>query len=107
MTMNSVGVQIFQKKVISGMTCYGYKRVSSIVLVLFLFAVSVVVGQSHLEGKPDTYLDPESIDLTKPTIFAIPYSHLDDQWRLWSQQISRFVLNLTVGGMFYRKNPDL
>ncbi|MCD6288190.1 MAG: alpha-mannosidase [Candidatus Hydrogenedentes bacterium] len=39
-------------------------------------------------------IDPASIDLTKPTLFVVPYTHLDDMWR-WSypQTIRDFLKN--------------
>ena len=39
-------------------------------------------------------IDPKSIDLTQPTLFAVPYTHLDDFWR-WSypQTIRDFLKN--------------
>lgn len=39
-------------------------------------------------------IDPTSLDLTQPTLFIVPYSHLDDLWR-WSypQTIRDFLKN--------------
>ena len=71
-----------------------------LVSIFFLFSFTIVFGQEHLEGKPQTYLDPESIDLTKPTIFAIPYSHLDDQWRWSYPQVAREFIKNTLDDNF-------
>ncbi len=68
--------------------------------IFFLFSTSIIFGQKHLEGKPETYLDPASIDLTKPTIFAIPYSHLDDQWRWAYPQVAREFIKNTLDDNF-------
>jgi alpha-mannosidase len=70
-------------------------------LSLFLFfSVSICFGQSPKPPKPSTYLDPKAIDLTKPTIFAIPYSHLDDQWRWAYPQVARDFIKNTLDDNF-------
>lgn len=41
-------------------------------------------AQQPASAKPAVEpIDPASIDLTQPTLFIVPYSHLDDIWR-WS-----------------------
>ena len=69
-----------------------------IVLIIFLFSsllVELVSAQStDSKIKSIEPIDPTSIDLTQPTLFAVPYTHLDDFWR-WSypQTIRDFLKN--------------
>lgn len=45
-------------------------------------------------------IDPKSIDLTKPTLFAVPYTHLDDIWRWSYPQVIRDFLKSTLDDNF-------
>jgi alpha-mannosidase len=57
--------------------------------------VSVTVAQQGGSVKSrSSAIDPASIDLTRPTLFIVPYTHLDDFWR-WSypQTIRDFLKN--------------
>lgn len=53
-------------------------------------------------------VDPKSIDLTKPTLFIMPYSHLDDIWRWNYPQVIRDFLKSTLDDNFaaFEKYPD-
>lgn len=53
-------------------------------------------------------IDPKSIDLTKPTLFAVPYTHLDDIWRWSYPQVIRDFLKNTLDDNFkaFREYPD-
>ncbi len=106
--MKRIGKQLFQPKIMIRLTNIKQGRVPVLVLIFFLISVSVVFGQKHLEGSPKTYLDPASIDLTKPTIFAIPYSHLDDQWRWAYPQVAREFIKNTLDDNFelFEKYPN-
>ena len=75
-------------------------RLNLVLPLIFFFSVFISLAQKTLEGKPNTYLDPKSIDLTKPTIFAIPYSHLDDQWRWAYPQVAREFIKNTLDDNF-------
>jgi alpha-mannosidase len=58
-------------------------------ILICVLTTTVVAQQPALKA-----IDPMSIDLTKPTLFIVPYSHLDDIWR-WSypQTIRDFLKN--------------
>lgn len=45
-------------------------------------------------------IDPGSIDLTQPTLFLVPYSHLDDFWRWSYHQTIRDYLRRTIDENF-------
>jgi alpha-mannosidase len=45
-------------------------------------------------------IDPASIDLTQPTLFIVPYSHLDDMWRWSYPQTIRDFLKRTLDENF-------
>jgi len=45
-------------------------------------------------------VDPASLDLTKPTLFIVPYSHLDDFWRWSYPQTIRDFLRRTLDENF-------
>lgn len=79
-----------------------YKMNKTYYLAIFLVVVtfSKSTGQSNLVNLPDTYIDPSTVDLTKPTIFAIPYSHLDDQWRWAYPQVAREFIKNTLDDNF-------
>ena len=63
-------------------------------LLSFLITGTVYAQTSDSKIKSVEPIDPSSIDLTKPTLFAVPYTHLDDFWR-WSypQTIRDFLKN--------------
>ncbi len=69
-------------------------------IFLVVIAASNSFGQSDSPQKPDSYIDPATIDLTQPTIFAIPYSHLDDQWRWAYPQVAREFIKNTLDDNF-------
>ncbi len=75
-------------------------RTFLLIPTFFLFSVSISFGQSPKSEKPSTYIDPKSIDLTQPTLFAIPYSHLDDQWRWSYPQVAREFIKNTLDENF-------
>jgi alpha-mannosidase len=54
-------------------------------------------------------IDPKSIDLTKPTLFLVPYSHLDDVWRWSYPQVIREFLRNTLDDNFaaFKEYPHL
>jgi len=66
-------------------------RILVITSVLMIFLACGLMAQEYPEVKS---IDPSSIDLEKPTLFIVPYTHLDDMWR-WSypQTIRDFLKN--------------
>ena len=53
-------------------------------------------------------IDPVLIDLTKPTLFAVPYTHLDDIWRWSYPQVIRDFLKNTLDDNFkaFKEYPN-
>ncbi|MEN8882513.1 MAG: glycoside hydrolase family 38 C-terminal domain-containing protein [Polaribacter sp.] len=78
------------------------KKSKTIFLCLGMFFLEVLptLGQSTQPKTSSTYKNPKSIDLTQPTIFAIPYSHLDDQWRWAYPQVAREFIRNTLDDNF-------
>ena len=70
-------------------------RISIITLILSGMLTTIAAAQHAVSTKPAVNaVNPASIDLTQPTLFIVPYSHLDDIWR-WSypQTIRDFLKN--------------
>jgi alpha-mannosidase len=80
---------------------YGLNKKMGIAL-LFLFLIIQITSAQNLESiKPAIkQIDPKSIDLTKPTLFAVPYTHLDDFWRWSYPQTIRDFLRKTLDDNF-------
>ncbi len=58
-------------------------------------------AQTNISTKADVKpIDPLSIDLTRPTLFAVPYTHLDDMWRWSYPQVIRDFLKNTLDDNF-------
>jgi alpha-mannosidase len=85
---------------ISKLIYYKTAKVFLLIPFFFLFSISICFGQLTTSEKPSTYIDPASVDLTIPTIFAIPYSHLDDQWRWSYPQVARDFIKSTLDDNF-------
>lgn len=70
-----------------------YKQIKISIMVCIL--ATAINGQQADPAKISVKeIDPSSIDLTQPTLFIVPYTHLDDVWR-WSypQTIREFLKN--------------
>ncbi|MCP4453626.1 MAG: hypothetical protein GY809_19370 [Planctomycetes bacterium] len=69
-------------------------RVSLMTCILAGVLTSAVAAQLTSAKPASQSIDPASIDLTQPTLFIVPYTHLDDFWR-WSypQTIRDFLKN--------------
>jgi alpha-mannosidase len=70
-------------------------RITIMAFILTGVLASVAAAQQMTATKSAVdAIDPASIDLTQPTLFIVPYSHLDDIWR-WSypQTIRDFLKN--------------
>jgi len=88
-----------------------YRLTKTILLALiFICAISTDTNaQTNNSTKPAVKpIDPKSIDLTKPTLFAVPYSHLDDIWRWGYPQVIRDFLKNTLDDNFkaFERYPD-
>ena len=74
---------------------YGLNKKMGITFLILFLLIQITSAQQLVSIKPEVkQIDPTSIDLTKPTLFLVPYTHLDDFWR-WSypQTIRDFLLN--------------
>lgn len=75
---------------------YTYRRTTHCILGCFITCLlASAVCAAPRDAKPASHsTDPASIDLTQPTLFVVPYTHLDDFWR-WSypQTIRDFLKN--------------
>jgi alpha-mannosidase len=70
-------------------------RITIMAFILTGVLAAVAPAQQSASAKPAIKaIDHASIDLTQPTLFIVPYSHLDDIWR-WSypQTIRDFLKN--------------
>ena len=81
-----------------------YYRQTGITLMvcIFLWSLTTRVGaqQANLPETEVKPIDPASIDLTQPTLFIVPYSHLDDMWRWSYPQTIRDFLKRTLDENF-------
>lgn len=58
-----------------------FRRIKVHFLIITILCASsklVYAQSSDQQIKVIEQIDPASIDLTKPTLFAVPYTHLDD-----------------------------
>ena len=78
-----------------------------IVLCLFFFD-STAFSQSAATKASVVPIDPTSIDLTQPTLFLVPYTHMDDVWRWSYPQVIRDFLKHTLDDNFsaFEKYPN-
>ena len=63
-----------------------YNQIRISIMVGILTGVLMSIATAH-QTDPLKHaaepIDPTLLDLTQPTLFIVPYSHLDDFWR-WS-----------------------
>jgi len=82
----------------------------TIILSSILIGMLASAGQAKpTAAKPAAKpVDPASIDLTKPTLFIMPYTHLDDIWRWSYPQVIRDFLKNTLDDNFeaFEKYPN-
>ncbi|MBM4153205.1 MAG: hypothetical protein FJ220_06765 [Kiritimatiellaceae bacterium] len=74
-----------------------------------LLTATLLSAETSKPAKPVLKpIDPASIDLTQPTLFLAPYSHLDDIWRWNYPQVIRDFLKSTLDDNFaaFEKYPD-
>jgi len=100
-------LKIKNKNMISQMTYLSAFRRFMLVLSLFIFSVSISFGQPPQSKSSVKTIDPGSIDLTRPTLFIVPYTHLDDMWRWSYPQVIRDFLKNTLDDNFnaFEKYP--
>jgi alpha-mannosidase len=74
-------------------------------LIISITAIAQVSSPLKTAVEP---IDPASIDITKPTLFAVPYTHLDDFWRWSYPQVIRDFLRNTLDDNFkaFDEYPD-
>jgi alpha-mannosidase len=80
-----------------------YKQTGIALLVcIFMWSLTTTVGaqQASLPKTIVKPIDPASIALTEPTLFIVPYSHLDDMWRWSYPQTIRDFLKSTLDENF-------
>lgn len=84
------------------------RLVNMLVAVCLACSFSTAQAQSVTTKKTVESIDPASIDLTKPTLFVVPYTHLDDVWRWSYPQVIRDFLKRTLEDNFaaFEKYPD-
>ena len=78
-------------------------------LMALCLVICIQMSFSQLAAKKMvTPINPKSIDLTQPTLFLVPYSHLDDVWRWSYPQVIRDFLKSTLDDNFaaFEKYPD-
>ncbi len=74
--------------------------INVIVYILTCLLVTASAQQPVSTKSSVKTIDPESIDLTQPTLFIVPYSHLDDIWRWSYPQVIRDFLKNTLDDNF-------
>ncbi|MFC1760667.1 alpha-mannosidase [Planctomycetota bacterium] len=64
------------------------------IIIGLVICLQAAMGLAKPTISPNACLDPTSIDLTQPTLFVVPYTHLDDIWR-WNYPtaIKYFLVN--------------
>jgi alpha-mannosidase len=69
---------------------------------IWLAGICFMAGLFHASVAPAQYVpvDPVSLDLTQPTLFVMPYTHLDDIWRWNYPQTIRDFLKNTLDDNF-------
>ncbi len=72
-------------------------------MTVYAFAQSGDPAKAALEP-----IDPSSVDISRPTLFAVPYTHLDDMWRWSYPQVIRDFLKNTLDDNFkaFKDYPD-
>ncbi len=88
-----------------------YNQIKIYIMACILSGVLVpgVPAQQPMPARPVAKaIDPSSLDLTQPTLFIVPYSHLDDIWRWSYPQTIRDFLKNTLDDNFeaFEAYPD-
>jgi len=83
----------------------------AIPIAFILNCIMVIVTFAQTSNSTKTVvkpIDPLSVDITRPTLFAVPYTHLDDMWRWSYPQVIRDFLKNTLDDNFkaFEEYPD-
>ncbi|MCX6309436.1 MAG: glycosyl hydrolase-related protein [Bacteroidia bacterium] len=83
-------------------------QITLLLALCFFLGTSTSFGQLLPSRNAIVPIDPQSIDLTQPTLFLVPYSHLDDVWRWSYPQVIRDFLKNTLDDNFaaFEKYPN-
>jgi alpha-mannosidase len=78
------------------------------IALCLVFNISTTFSQPAAPKTKLACIDPTSIDLTNPTLFLVPYTHLDDVWRWSYPQVIRDFLKHTLEDNFaaFEQNPN-
>jgi len=82
---------------------YNYRQTGITLLAsvfIGLLTTSVLAQETNLSKTEVEPIDPAFLDLTQPTLFIVPYSHLDDFWRWSYPQTIRDFLKRTLDENF-------
>ena len=74
-------------------------RTSHRLFITILSGCSALLSVTSAKPAIDP-VDPSSIDLTKPTLFIVPYTHLDDIWRWNYPTTIKYFLKNTLDDNF-------
>ncbi len=76
--------------------------------IMSCILTGILASTAPAEKPAYTPIDPASIDLTQPTLFIMPYTHLDDIWRWNYPQTIRDFLKNTLDENFaaFEKYPN-
>jgi len=85
---------------ISRLNYFKTHRIILLITFNLLLYASITLGQSDVAKTNVASIDPKSIDITRPTLFAVPYTHLDDMWRWSYPQVIRDFLKNTLDDNF-------
>jgi len=84
-------------------------KTMSLTCIFGCFLSATSMAQTNKPPKASVKsIDPKSIDLSQPTLFAVPYTHLDDIWRWSYPQVIRDFLKNTLDDNFkaFNEYPD-
>ena len=87
---------------------YGIRKGTLSFILSCLLTISAVGQQLESTTFAVKDIEPSFLDLTKPTLFIVPYSHLDDIWRWSYPQTIRDFLKNTLDENFaaFEKYPN-
>ncbi|MCF8379615.1 MAG: hypothetical protein K9H49_08575 [Bacteroidales bacterium] len=82
---------------------YNFPQIRINLLACIFFGLTTITVNAQQAKLPKTEvkpIDPSSIDLSQPTLFIVPYTHLDDMWRWAYPQTIRDFLKSTMDENF-------
>ena len=83
-------------------------RLALLITLCLVCCSTTAYGQLPATKTKVAIIDPKSIDLTQPTLFLVPYTHMDDVWRWSYPQVIRDFLRHTLDDNFaaFEKYPN-